>query len=217
MNKDTIEIHILSYKPDETKLFRCLDSFNTRQIPYVLYKTEDKIGIARNYAYQNCKSEYCSYVDDDDTILVTSKGLRKLLSVYTNQPIFTNSELAIGDRVIKLLNDNTINFWSLDKELLGEINTHQLTIFKTSFIQKLSKLTLDFMVKQNIDLNLFDYFIRIFVSLSVGWNYQTMVSYRYDVELGFSCKQRATKEISNSLTLRHFYNTEVPDWLKPTN
>ncbi len=198
-----VEFHILAYKPDKNKLKRCLNSFEKRQIPFVLCNTEHNIAVSRNKAYQNCKAEFCSYVDDDDEILIEKKAISRLLKSYTDKPIFTNSELYLDSKLIKLMNYSSIVSWSLEEELYGSIKIHQLLIFKTEFIQKLSAQVLNFLITNSLDQNLFDYFIRAFVSTSLGWKYENCVAYRYHTDLSFTNLARATKTVPYKYQLRN--------------
>lgn len=205
-----IEFHILAYKPDKAKLERCLDSFKTRDIPFVLYNTEENIAVSRNLAYQNCKAEFCSYVDDDDEILIQKRAVSRLVKDY-QKPIFTNSEIYSNNQFISYLNNQNEVSWTLEKELLGTVNTHQLMIFKTSDIQGLSKKVLKFLVDNNIDMNLFDYFIRIFISMSSGWRYKNCSAYRYHTDYSFTSYARATKLVPFRYHLRQMNLIECQD------
>lgn len=201
-----IEFHVLAYKPNKVKLERCLKSFETKKIPFVLSPTQDSIAVSRNRMYQNCKAEFCSYVDDDDEILIEKRAISRLLNNYTNKPIFTNSEIYLEQKLIRLLNSQDEVYWSLDKEVSGTIKTHPLMIFKTEFMQRLSLQVLNFLVSKKLDLNLFDYFVRTYVSLSSGWHYENCAAYRYHLDDGFTMLSRTTKTVPYEYQLRILRN-----------
>lgn len=200
-----IEFQILKCKASPSKFERCLNSFRLNNVPYkIIHNEGNTVTKGRSLGYQHSDKDFISYVDDDDEILFTNESFASFPK--TDLPIFTNSLLDTGRQTFCLNRQGRT--WTLDNEINANIVVHQLMIFDKSLIKFVSERTQSFIKEHDLDENLFDYFIKTYVSLNIGWTYVDRIMYKWNTVDSFG-PGSTTKDVPEKFRLVNLANSSI--------
>jgi hypothetical protein len=129
--------------------------------------------------YNECASEYVSFIDDDDISTLSSVCLNMMIEQY-GRPIYTNS-IKVVDKKTSLVTHSSVLSWSFQLEKQKKTKPHQTMIVKTTTALEISKLTCKLIKYKKWPENCFDYVYRVLISLELGWDYYPIITYEWRV------------------------------------
>lgn len=145
----------------------------------------------RMAAYFNGKTEFVSYVDDDDVSYLNASHLEKMIEMAADRPVFSNSRKnqAILPGMITdfELNPIYVKKWDLLSEVAGIIKPHQTIVMKRSVAKEMFTAAANFITVKKLDPNCIDFVLRTFISKKYGWNYYPEVTYQWNLAKDSTC------------------------------
>jgi len=189
-----IEIHILTTRPHTVQF--AIDS--SPVIPRVISGMTIMKG--REFAYNDGDSEKVSFIDDDDTSLLTKQKLFSLCDIAT-PALFTNSNRLVRRQTIPL-NNPWIRTWSWELEKQKMITPHQTMIIDRKLAIDITKLAITEITEHQWDPGIFDYVFRVLISKNIGWYYVNDVTYNWNVGVDSFTTNGQMKFIA---ARRHFF------------
>jgi len=155
--------------------------FQEQQLSFKIIDNREKsVAYGRQKGYEETDSLFVSFIDDDDISRLTNKQVAQMLLGYTVKPVYTNS-LKISNKERILLTNSNVKLWSLENERTRKTKPHQTLILKKEQALQFTKITLALLRFKKWPENTFDYVFRSLISLELGWDYFSEVTYEWYV------------------------------------
>lgn len=171
--------HVLQHREDTT---RGADSLRLSSAEtghgYTVIDNRDKDILAgRKVGFVECDAEFVSFVDDDDETLITKQQIETILVV--NAPaLFTNS-LVSGMQSQPVQVHDSIDVWTLHAERRGYIRPHQTIVYRREVAIELLEQSEKLIARHGWHKNSVDHVMRLLASVSVGWAYWPVITYKW--------------------------------------
>jgi hypothetical protein len=175
-----LEIHVLRGRPMGAAFDRCLASVKSTGAAIRIIENEGKtISAGREQAYEECEAQFVSFVDDDDTSLLTPSEVFRLCSM-DKPALFTNGVTVFrGDKSPCV--PPSVTQWTLDQERRQIVRPHPTIIYRASVARLLMRESLRLIAANGWHANTFDYVMRCVASITIGWHYDAAKTYQWNI------------------------------------
>jgi hypothetical protein len=176
-----LSMHILKGRRSGDMFKRCVASAELSGIDYtVINNLKKNILVGRRRGF-DCDGTHITMLDDDDeTLLTRDKGIELML---LNKPaIFTNSYVIGINGGINV--PEYIREWRIEHEQNRLCRPHATMIIEKDFaVHTLNEVAAQIKA-HNFHPNFTDFIFRCIISTTVGWHYDTALTYKWYIHPG---------------------------------